>query len=215
MTSSEVRSSAASVNSGMLDTAQLDTSHGSELIDAVGKLETYRLVLDRMERATLKPAGVVDFGDAVGAVVDDVGDHVAAAVTLGLLPARVEQTVVQRPLAAIRGAVVLDLLGVDGGWAGVTADQVVVLDRQDQGLVPITFVGAPSRPRRSAPPQPCLSSAPRAEPALPAPRKSQNRLDFWAKHSRNPCFTCTLLPRVAKPEGCILERERANRLARG
>ncbi|MFI1413594.1 DUF5753 domain-containing protein [Streptomyces sp. NPDC020707] len=39
-----------------LDTAALDTSHGNELIDAVGKLETYRLVLDRMERATLKPA---------------------------------------------------------------------------------------------------------------------------------------------------------------
>ncbi|MFJ8507176.1 Scr1 family TA system antitoxin-like transcriptional regulator [Streptomyces avermitilis] len=39
-----------------LDTAQLDTSHGSELVYAVGKLETYRLVLDRMEQATLKPA---------------------------------------------------------------------------------------------------------------------------------------------------------------
>jgi len=39
-----------------LDTAQLDAAHGSELIDAAGKLETYRLVLDRMEQATLKPA---------------------------------------------------------------------------------------------------------------------------------------------------------------
>ena len=43
-----------------LDTAQLDTSHGSELMDAAGKLETYRLVLDRMERATLKPAASRD-----------------------------------------------------------------------------------------------------------------------------------------------------------
>ncbi|MET9563261.1 helix-turn-helix domain-containing protein [Streptomyces tauricus] len=39
-----------------LDTAALDTSHGNELISAVGKLETYRLILDRMEGATLKPA---------------------------------------------------------------------------------------------------------------------------------------------------------------
>ncbi|MEV0218022.1 helix-turn-helix transcriptional regulator [Streptomyces sp. NPDC050704] len=38
-----------------LDTAQLDTSHGSELIDAAGKLETYRLVLDRMEQVALQP----------------------------------------------------------------------------------------------------------------------------------------------------------------
>ncbi|WP_221352716.1 helix-turn-helix domain-containing protein [Streptomyces beigongshangae] len=38
-----------------LDTAHLDTSHGGELVDAAGKLETYRLVLDRMERAALKP----------------------------------------------------------------------------------------------------------------------------------------------------------------
>ncbi|MHA5052717.1 helix-turn-helix domain-containing protein [Streptomyces sp. SD15] len=43
-----------------LDTAQLDTSHGVELIDAPGKLETYRLVLDRMEQATLKPSPSVD-----------------------------------------------------------------------------------------------------------------------------------------------------------
>ncbi|MEW2523554.1 helix-turn-helix transcriptional regulator [Streptomyces sp. NPDC047071] len=37
-----------------LDTAQLDTAHGSELIDAPGQLEMYRLVLDRMEKVTLK-----------------------------------------------------------------------------------------------------------------------------------------------------------------
>lgn len=43
-----------------LDTAQLDTSHGSELIDAVGKLETYRLVLNRMEQAALKPTASRD-----------------------------------------------------------------------------------------------------------------------------------------------------------
>lgn len=43
-----------------LDTAQLDTSHGSELINAAGKLETYRLVLDRMEQATLKPTASRD-----------------------------------------------------------------------------------------------------------------------------------------------------------
>ncbi|WP_320778754.1 helix-turn-helix transcriptional regulator [Streptomyces sp. CRN 30] len=39
-----------------LDTAQLDTTHGSELVDVAAKLETYRLVLDRMERAALPPA---------------------------------------------------------------------------------------------------------------------------------------------------------------
>ncbi|MER5180301.1 DUF5753 domain-containing protein [Streptomyces sp. NPDC002896] len=38
-----------------LDTAQLDTTHGSELVDAAGKLESYRLVLDRMEQAALAP----------------------------------------------------------------------------------------------------------------------------------------------------------------
>ncbi|MEU5700929.1 DUF5753 domain-containing protein [Streptomyces aurantiacus] len=43
-----------------LDTTQLDTSHGSELIDAVGKLETYRLVLDRMEQTALQPAASHD-----------------------------------------------------------------------------------------------------------------------------------------------------------
>ncbi|MFF4348032.1 helix-turn-helix domain-containing protein [Streptomyces sp. NPDC001530] len=43
-----------------LDTAHLDTSHGSELVDATAKLETYRLVLDRMEQATLKPGASRD-----------------------------------------------------------------------------------------------------------------------------------------------------------
>jgi len=35
---------------------QLDTAHGSELICAVGQLEKYRLVLDRMEKVSLEPA---------------------------------------------------------------------------------------------------------------------------------------------------------------
>ncbi|MEU6391471.1 Scr1 family TA system antitoxin-like transcriptional regulator [Streptomyces sp. NPDC046939] len=38
-----------------LDTASLDTAHGAELFDAAGKLETYRMVLDRMEAAALAP----------------------------------------------------------------------------------------------------------------------------------------------------------------
>ncbi|MFF4837157.1 DUF5753 domain-containing protein [Streptomyces sp. NPDC001315] len=38
-----------------LDTAQLDAAHGSELIDAVAQLKKYRLILDRMEEATLEP----------------------------------------------------------------------------------------------------------------------------------------------------------------
>ncbi|WP_217235074.1 helix-turn-helix transcriptional regulator [Streptomyces sp. AC555_RSS877] len=38
-----------------LDTAQLDAAHGSELIDSVAQLAKYRLVLDRMEQATLNP----------------------------------------------------------------------------------------------------------------------------------------------------------------
>ncbi|WP_327354016.1 helix-turn-helix domain-containing protein [Streptomyces sp. NBC_01304] len=38
-----------------LDTAQLDAAHGSELIDASAQLTKYRLVLDRMEKATLEP----------------------------------------------------------------------------------------------------------------------------------------------------------------
>lgn len=57
--------------------------------------------------------------------IDAVARFAAAAVALGLLLARAQQTVVQRPLAAVRGAVVLDLLGVDGGRAGVAADQRV------------------------------------------------------------------------------------------
>lgn len=43
-----------------LDTAQLDTTHGSELVDAAGKLEAYRLVLDRMEQAALAPSASRD-----------------------------------------------------------------------------------------------------------------------------------------------------------
>ncbi len=38
-----------------LDTAQLDAAHGSELIDAAAQLTKYRLILDRMEEATLEP----------------------------------------------------------------------------------------------------------------------------------------------------------------
>ncbi|MER5212237.1 DUF5753 domain-containing protein [Streptomyces sp. NPDC002838] len=38
-----------------LDTAQLDAAHGSELIDSVAQLAKYRLILDRMEEATLEP----------------------------------------------------------------------------------------------------------------------------------------------------------------
>ncbi|WP_322620980.1 DUF5753 domain-containing protein [Streptomyces acidicola] len=38
-----------------LDTGQLDAAHGSELVDAVAQLTKYRLILDRMERATLEP----------------------------------------------------------------------------------------------------------------------------------------------------------------
>jgi transcriptional regulator with XRE-family HTH domain len=38
-----------------LDTAQLDAAHGSELIHAVPQLAKYRLILDRMEEATLEP----------------------------------------------------------------------------------------------------------------------------------------------------------------
>ncbi|MFI5792542.1 DUF5753 domain-containing protein [Streptomyces sp. NPDC051677] len=39
-----------------LNTAQLDAAHGSELIDSVAQLAKYRLILDRMEQATLEPA---------------------------------------------------------------------------------------------------------------------------------------------------------------
>ncbi|PLW71275.1 helix-turn-helix domain-containing protein [Streptomyces sp. SCUT-3] len=38
-----------------LDTVQLDTAHGSELIDAAAQVEKYRLVLDRMEEVALTP----------------------------------------------------------------------------------------------------------------------------------------------------------------
>ncbi|CAM5730156.1 XRE family transcriptional regulator OS=Streptomyces alboniger OX=132473 GN=CP975_16560 PE=4 SV=1 [Streptomyces alboniger] len=43
-----------------LDTVEVDTAHGSELIDAAGQLEKYRLVLDRMEAVTLKPVASRD-----------------------------------------------------------------------------------------------------------------------------------------------------------
>lgn len=37
-----------------LDTVEVDTAHGSELVDAAGQSEKYRLVLDRMETVALK-----------------------------------------------------------------------------------------------------------------------------------------------------------------
>ncbi|GAA3973641.1 helix-turn-helix transcriptional regulator [Streptomyces plumbiresistens] len=43
-----------------LDTVEVDTAHGGELIDAAGQLEKYRLVLDRMEAVALKPASSRD-----------------------------------------------------------------------------------------------------------------------------------------------------------
>ncbi len=43
-----------------LDTVEVDTAHGSELVDAAGQLEKYRLVLDRMEAVALKPAASRD-----------------------------------------------------------------------------------------------------------------------------------------------------------
>ncbi|MCD7438682.1 MULTISPECIES: helix-turn-helix transcriptional regulator [Streptomyces] len=43
-----------------LDTVEVDTAHGSELVDAVGQLEKYRLVLDRMQAVTLGPAASLD-----------------------------------------------------------------------------------------------------------------------------------------------------------
>ncbi|MGW0574735.1 helix-turn-helix domain-containing protein [Streptomyces sp. NPDC002920] len=43
-----------------LDTVEVDTAHGSELVDASGQLEKYRLVLDRMESVALKPAASRD-----------------------------------------------------------------------------------------------------------------------------------------------------------
>ncbi|MCT9077290.1 helix-turn-helix domain-containing protein [Streptomyces fulvoviolaceus] len=44
-----------------LDTVQLDTDHGAELIDAPAQLERYRQILDRAERAALPPAKSRDF----------------------------------------------------------------------------------------------------------------------------------------------------------
>ncbi|MBC9728580.1 helix-turn-helix transcriptional regulator [Streptomyces sp. TRM68367] len=44
----------------ILDTVEVDTAHGSELVDAVGQLEKYRFVLDRMEAVALKPAPSLD-----------------------------------------------------------------------------------------------------------------------------------------------------------
>ncbi|MGW2883805.1 helix-turn-helix domain-containing protein [Streptomyces griseoruber] len=43
-----------------LDTVEVDTAHGSELVNATGQLEKYRLVLDRMEAVALKPAASRD-----------------------------------------------------------------------------------------------------------------------------------------------------------
>ncbi|MEV0638954.1 helix-turn-helix transcriptional regulator [Streptomyces sp. NPDC050619] len=43
-----------------LDTVEVDTAHGSELVYAAGQLEKYRLVLDRMETVALKPAASLD-----------------------------------------------------------------------------------------------------------------------------------------------------------
>ncbi|WP_326442375.1 DUF5753 domain-containing protein [Streptomyces sp. H27-D2] len=39
-----------------LDTVQLDTDHGAELLDAEAHLVNYRIVLDRMQGCALKPA---------------------------------------------------------------------------------------------------------------------------------------------------------------
>lgn len=44
-----------------LDTVQIDTDHGGELIDSPAQLERYRLVLDRMTAAALDPAKSRDF----------------------------------------------------------------------------------------------------------------------------------------------------------
>ncbi|MFJ8020367.1 Scr1 family TA system antitoxin-like transcriptional regulator [Streptomyces sp. NPDC096311] len=48
-----------------LDTVEVDTAHGSELIDAAGQLEKYRLVLDRMEEAALNPTASRDLIDRI------------------------------------------------------------------------------------------------------------------------------------------------------
>ncbi|MEU9369113.1 helix-turn-helix transcriptional regulator [Streptomyces avermitilis] len=44
-----------------LDTVQLDTDHGAELIDSPAQLDRYRLILDRVEQAALSPAKSRDF----------------------------------------------------------------------------------------------------------------------------------------------------------
>ncbi|MEU3616820.1 helix-turn-helix transcriptional regulator [Streptomyces sp. NPDC006872] len=44
-----------------LDTVQLDTDHGAELIDSPAQLERYRLILDRTSQAALPPAESRDF----------------------------------------------------------------------------------------------------------------------------------------------------------
>ncbi|MBA2948993.1 helix-turn-helix domain-containing protein [Streptomyces himalayensis] len=44
-----------------LDTVQIDTDHGGELIDSPAQLERYRLVLDRMSAAALAPPKSRDF----------------------------------------------------------------------------------------------------------------------------------------------------------
>ncbi|MEU1478439.1 helix-turn-helix transcriptional regulator [Streptomyces sp. NPDC001668] len=43
-----------------LDTVEVDTAHGSELVHATGRLEMYRHVLDRMEAVSLAPALSLD-----------------------------------------------------------------------------------------------------------------------------------------------------------
>jgi transcriptional regulator with XRE-family HTH domain len=48
-----------------LDTAQLDQSHGTVLIDAEAQLDKYRLILDRMEAAALGPEDSRDFINGV------------------------------------------------------------------------------------------------------------------------------------------------------
>lgn len=44
-----------------LDTVEIDTDHGAELIDSPAQLERYRLVLDRARQAALSPARSRDF----------------------------------------------------------------------------------------------------------------------------------------------------------
>ncbi|MFF4487030.1 Scr1 family TA system antitoxin-like transcriptional regulator [Streptomyces sp. NPDC001544] len=44
-----------------LDTVQLDTDHGAELIDSPAQLERYRLILDRLQQAALSSAKSRDF----------------------------------------------------------------------------------------------------------------------------------------------------------